>query len=76
MTATGTESIPADWDDARDVPFFRITARLFSPTFCLGARVLLGDDDITRVQFAPVGPSAGPSAPATDDSSRTGAGQR
>ena len=47
MTTTRVENLPAIWDDARDVPFFRITARLFTPDFCLSATVLLAsyDDD-------------------------------
>ena len=45
MTTTRVENLPTTWDDARDVPFFRITARLFSPEFCLGATVLLAGHD-------------------------------
>lgn len=50
MTTSRTETVPATWDDARDVPFFRITQALFSPRFCLGASVLLAgnDDDPAR----------------------------
>jgi hypothetical protein len=40
-TTTGT----AAWDDARDARFFTVTARLFSPAFCLGASVLLASYD-------------------------------
>jgi hypothetical protein len=50
MTTTAIETVPAIWDDARDIPFFRITARLFSPEFCVAASVLLaGYDDTTGV---------------------------
>ena len=47
MDTTAVENIPQRWDDARDVPFFRITADLFPPAFCMGASVLLAsyDDD-------------------------------
>ena len=47
MTSTAVENIPAIWDDARDIPFFRITARLFTPDFCLRAGLLLASDDDT-----------------------------
>jgi hypothetical protein len=48
MSTTRVETLPATWDDACDLPFFRITARLFSADFCLGAGVLLAsyDDDV------------------------------
>ena len=47
MTTTPVESLPATWDDARDLPFFRITDRLFPADFCFGSSVLLAsyDDD-------------------------------
>jgi hypothetical protein len=47
MTTTALETVPAIWDDARDIPFFRITGRLFSPEFCLGASLLLASHDDT-----------------------------
>ena len=55
MTTSAVESIPAIWDDARDIPFFRITARLFTPEFCFGASVLLAsnDDKVNAVQPTP-----------------------
>ena len=54
MTTTRVESLPATWDDARDLPFFRITDRLFSPDFCFGASVLLASyDDALDVLDAP-----------------------
>jgi hypothetical protein len=31
LTTTAVENLPAIWDDARDIPFLRITARLFTP---------------------------------------------
>ena len=31
MSSTRTETAPGTWDDARDVPFFTLTARLFAP---------------------------------------------
>ncbi len=39
------EALPAVWDDLRDVPFFRITSRLFDSSFLAGASVLLGSYD-------------------------------
>ncbi|SFU03511.1 hypothetical protein SAMN05660657_04947 [Geodermatophilus amargosae] len=45
MTTTPSENIPAIWDDARDIPFFRITARLFTPELRLGASLLLACND-------------------------------
>jgi hypothetical protein len=46
MAITRAQTIPQDWDEARDIPFFRVTAGLFSPAFCFGAGVLLaGNDD-------------------------------
>ncbi len=47
MTSTSIENLPATWDDARDIPFFRITAALFTPEFCFGASALLGSYDDT-----------------------------
>ena len=56
-SSAGTSSsgtVPTVWDDARDVPFFRATARLFPPAFCLGATVLLAsyDDEPARTAVA------------------------
>ena len=47
MNSRRVHTIPQDWDEARDIPFFRVTARLFSSAFCAGATVLLAsyDDD-------------------------------
>jgi hypothetical protein len=52
MTSTDIENLPASWDDARDVPFFRITAALFSPEFCFGAGTLLASYD-DSIDFVP-----------------------
>jgi len=45
MTTPRVETLPTSWDDARDLPFFRITDRLFPPDFCFGAGVLLASYD-------------------------------
>ena len=52
MTTTRVETLPTSWDDARDLPFFRITDRLFSPDFCFGAGVLLSSYDDTLDEAA------------------------
>lgn len=44
MTASRVDP-PSSWDDVRDTAFFRVTAHLFSPRFCLGATVLLASYD-------------------------------
>jgi len=56
MTTTAVEKIPAIWDDARDIRFLSIIARLLSPDFCLDASVLLAsnDDKVNAVQPTPV----------------------
>jgi hypothetical protein len=49
-----TESIPQVWDDERDGQFFRITASIFSTSFCYGASVLLASydtDDLVADDF-------------------------
>lgn len=38
-------TVPQDWDEARDIPFFRVTTGLFSSAFCSGASVLLASND-------------------------------
>ena len=48
MTTTRVRTLPVTWDDARDLPFFRITERLFTPDFCFGAGVLLASYDNDR----------------------------
>lgn len=51
-TTTAVETIPNTWDDARDIPFFRLTARLFTPAFSFGAGVLLASYDDAAVASA------------------------
>ncbi len=68
MTTTRVETLPTSWDDARDLPFFRITDRLFSPDFCSGAGVLLASYDDTLGQAdTPAAPERRPvtATPAT-----------
>ncbi len=62
MTTTGVENVPAIWDDARDLPFFRITARLFDADVCLGASVLLASYDDDNLEHTPAGTSTTPAA--------------
>ena len=66
MTSTSIENLPAIWDDARDVPFFRITASLFTPEFCCGASGLLAsyDDTADNAPFSASDPASNTSAPA------------
>jgi hypothetical protein len=46
MNATApVETIPTEWIDARDVPFFRITNAVFESDFVFGATVLLASYD-------------------------------
>ena len=45
MTTNRIENVPLTWDDPRDVPFFALTAWLFSPDFTYGAGVLLASYD-------------------------------
>jgi hypothetical protein len=76
MATTAVENLPANWDDARDIPFFRITARLFTPEFCLGASVLLGsydDDTADTVQLTSVHHGSSTTLPAgIDDHNQPG----
>jgi hypothetical protein len=70
MTTTAVENVPESWDDARDIPFFRITARLFAPEFCLVASVLLaGYDDgpVDTAQLTPTQHGSGTTDPADVD---------
>ncbi len=48
MSSPRPETVPQDWDEARDIPFFRVTAHLFSSAFCSGATVLLASNDDHR----------------------------
>jgi hypothetical protein len=54
MSPAAIESIPTQWVDERDVPFFRVTASLFDPEFVLGGTVLLASYDTDAV-FANAG---------------------
>jgi hypothetical protein len=57
MTTTRVATLPTSWDDARDLPFFRITDRLFPADFCFGAGVLLASyDDILDEAATPAAP--------------------
>ena len=70
MTTTRVETLPTSWDDARDLPFFRITDRLFPADFCFGAGVLLASyDDTLDEAAAPAAPEwrAVLAAPASAD---------
>ena len=72
MTTTAVENLPGAWDDARDIPFFRITARLFTAEFCAGAGVLLasyGDDTVDTDAFPHVESSSGTTSTTGDVSS-------
>jgi hypothetical protein len=66
-----TESIPQVWDDERDGQFFRITASIFSTSYCYGASVLLAsydtDDVVADFETASydVEPAQAPTATAT-----------
>jgi hypothetical protein len=66
MTINRIENVPLTWDDPRDVPFFALTAWLFSPDFTYGAGVLLasydasvGDESQCSVSAAEHAASAG-----------------
>jgi hypothetical protein len=60
MSTSRRETAPDGWDEARDVGFSSITARLFPPGFCLGASVLLASCDDEPPPPAPA-PAAAPS---------------
>jgi hypothetical protein len=45
MSAIDVERIPTNWEDARDVPFFRIAALLFPSGFVAAAGALLAGFD-------------------------------
>jgi hypothetical protein len=40
------EAVPENWEEQRDIAFFRITCHLFDASFCYGASVLLASNDI------------------------------
>lgn len=69
MTTPRVHTLPLSWDDARDTPFFRITARLFTPDFCLGASVLLAGNDVVD-DLPSVPPSVRTVAPAVATAAR------
>jgi hypothetical protein len=56
MNITELETIPQDWDGERDIPFFRLTASLFSSWFCFGASVLLGSYDDVETSTVTIEP--------------------
>lgn len=64
MKATRAETIPDTWDPTRDVPFFRITARMFSSSFCRSASLLLAQNDENRENTSAATPNA-PEEPRT-----------
>ena len=51
MITTGIESVPTQWTEAREVPFFRMVRHLFPRSFVDGATVLLAsyDDEVGDV---------------------------
>ncbi|HWL35518.1 MAG TPA: hypothetical protein VNQ77_04940 [Frankiaceae bacterium] len=53
MDTARIESIPQAWDDARDVPFFTITAGVYMAAFVAGASVLLAANDPADDAFEP-----------------------
>jgi hypothetical protein len=66
MNIRRTQTVPQDWDEARDIPFFRVTTGLFSSAFCFGASVLLaGNDDDTEGCTIAVEPRLADAARAT-----------
>ena len=60
------ESIPQVWDDERDGQFFRITASIFSTSFCYGASVLLASYDTDDELFATTQTTTYDAQPADD----------
>ena len=69
-TNTAVEQIPTTWDDTRDGDFFRITARIFTPAFCLGASVLFASNDHTVSGTQRTRPVSSTATPAGDDRSQ------
>lgn len=69
-----TESIPQVWDDERDGQFFRITASIFTSSFCYGAGVLLASydtDDLATADVESASYDVEPSETTTATSSST-----
>ena len=46
------ESVPTTWDDARDVPFFRIVTHVLEPHLLEAASCLLGANDPEWASFS------------------------
>ncbi|HTL22891.1 MAG TPA: hypothetical protein VL281_02540 [Mycobacteriales bacterium] len=46
------ESVPTTWDDARDVPFFRIVNHALEPQLLEAASCLLGANDPEWATFS------------------------
>ena len=66
MNTTQIETIPQDWNEERDLPFFRVSAGLFSPAFCFGASVLLASyDDHHETAIIAIEPCAADASSAT-----------
>ena len=59
MNATISSRVPMLWVPSRDVPFFGVTAHLFSPPFVAGASALLASYDPGEAGFAVRGGSSG-----------------
>ena len=69
MNTTQIETIPQDWNEERDLPFFRVSAGLFSPAFCFGASVLLASyDDHPEASPISMEPRVDDAPPAVVDS--------
>lgn len=67
MSTSRTDILPTAWNHERDVTFFRITSRLFSSEYCLGATVLLATYDDEPVTTPSVLPAASWVAPRPGD---------
>ena len=68
MNVRRIQTIPQDWDEERDIPFFRVTTDLFSPSFCSGASVLLAsNDDDSEASIITVEPCTADAPRATAD---------
>ena len=68
MNIQRIETVPQDWDEARDIPFFRVTTGLFSSAFCSGASVLLAsNDDDSEASVVTVEPGTADAPRATAD---------
>lgn len=65
MNATISSGIPTQWVPSRDLPFFGVTAQLFSPAHVAGASALLASYDL---EFAVRNGSSGISSGISPDS--------